>query len=222
MDIVTCVSHSNFNSKHHDKCQFAFTFISLHMRSMWETICDAWACWSGWKFWSKFLRIPLFCSTEYTPNENCQRFQIWEFQNPPQWKLSEIPNPRVSEYPPNENCQRFQIRQFQNTPPMKIVRESKSNSFQNTPPQWKIVRESQIREFQNTTTPPQNENCQSSNPRVSEYPPPPSEKTLDFKLHFAFCTFLGTISMLVMSNMTLPGHNRVFPVIHKVGIFVLL
>ena len=25
-------------------------FISLHILSMWETICDAWACWSVWNF----------------------------------------------------------------------------------------------------------------------------------------------------------------------------
>ena len=25
-------------------------FISLHIRSMWETICDASASWSGWNF----------------------------------------------------------------------------------------------------------------------------------------------------------------------------
>ena len=29
MDIVTCISHSNFNSKHDDKCKFTFTFIPL-------------------------------------------------------------------------------------------------------------------------------------------------------------------------------------------------
>ena len=112
------------------------------------------------KFWSKFLRIPVFCSTEYPPpNENCQRVQIREFQNTtPKWKLSESPNPRVSEYPhqkmkivsesksksfripPNENCQRVQIREFQNIP-------TKNENCQRV----------QIREFQNT---PQNENCQ--------------------------------------------------------------
>ena len=32
--------------------------ISLHIRSMWETICDAVASWSGWKFGSKFLECP--------------------------------------------------------------------------------------------------------------------------------------------------------------------
>ena len=42
---------------------------------------------------SESFRIP-------PQNENCQRFQIQEFQNPQ-----------------NENCQRVQIRGFQNTPP---------------------------------------------------------------------------------------------------------
>ena len=41
--------------------------ISLHIRSMWETICDAWACWSGWNFGPN--------STEYPYSEI-------QFQNP--------------------------------------------------------------------------------------------------------------------------------------------
>ena len=59
---------------------------------------------------------------------------------------------RVSEYLPNENCQRVQIREFQNTPPIKIVRESKSESFR-IPPQNENCQRVQIQEFQNT--PPQ-------------------------------------------------------------------
>ena len=45
-------------------------------------------------------------------NENCQRVQIWEFQNtPPQkWKLSESPNLRVSEYPPPQNWKNFRFQ----------------------------------------------------------------------------------------------------------------
>ena len=42
--------------------------ISLHIRSMWETICDAWACWSGWNFGPN--------STEYPYSEI-------QFQNTP-------------------------------------------------------------------------------------------------------------------------------------------
>ena len=80
---------------------------------------------------SKSFRIPL-----PPENENCQRVQIREFQNTP----------------PNENCQRVQIREFQNTPSkMKIVRESKSESFR-IPPNENCQRV-QIQEFQNTPPP---------------------------------------------------------------------
>ena len=137
---------------------YTVMLFSLHIRSMWETICDAWACWSGWNFGPKSSEYPLFWSSEY----------------PPQWKLSESPNPRVSEYPPkmkivtesksesfrippqNENCQRVQIREFQNTPhKMKIVRESESESFR-IPPPMKIVTEPKSESFR---IPTQNENC---------------------------------------------------------------
>ena len=123
--------------------------VGLHIRSMWETICDAWACWSGWNFGPNSDRIPPILKFRIPPpqNENCQRVQIWEFQNTPL---------------PNENCQRVQIREFQNTPKMKIVRESKSESFRippkwklsesksesfRIPPQMKIVRESKSKSF---------------------------------------------------------------------------
>ena len=33
--------------------------ISRHIRSMWETICDAVASWSGWKFGSKIPVYPI-------------------------------------------------------------------------------------------------------------------------------------------------------------------
>ena len=61
------------------------------------------------------------------------------------------PNLRVSEYPP-----------------MKIVTESKSESFR-IPPQNENCHRVQIWEFQNTS--PKWKLSQSPNPRVSEYPP---------------------------------------------------
>ena len=227
-------------------CSVWLNFISLHIRSMWETICDAWACWSGWNFGPNSGRIPpilkLVQNTPLPPKmktvreSKSERFRITppmkivreskseRFRIPPQWKLSESPNPRGSEYPPhtNENCQRVQIQEVQNTPPMKIVRESKSERFrippthkwklsespnprgseyppnencqrvqiwevQNTPPHTnENCQRVQIQEVQNT---PSNENCQrvrirevqnippkwklseSPNPRGSEYPP---------------------------------------------------
>ena len=35
------------------------SFISLHIPSMWETICDALASWSGWEFGSKIPVDPI-------------------------------------------------------------------------------------------------------------------------------------------------------------------
>ena len=157
------------------KATFSWLVISLHICSMWETICDAWASWSGWNFGPNSGRIPPILKYSFRippppmkivtesksesfripPNENCHRVQIQEFQNtsPPQ----------------NENCQRFQIWEFQNTPSkMKIVTESKSESFRIPPPKMKIVTESKSKSFR---LPPKWKLSQSPNPRVSEYPP---------------------------------------------------
>ena len=152
------------------------------------------------KFWSKFFQNTPYSEvqfqntpqkwklsessnprvSEYPSNENCQRVQIWKFQNTP---------------PPNENCQRVQIREFQNTPQMKIVRDFKSESFR-IPPQMKIVRESKSESFRIPSKikivresrsesfripPPELKLSESPNLRVSEYPPKIG-KTSDFKL----------------------------------------
>ena len=112
------------------------------------------------KFWSKFLRIPLLCSTEYPPtkkkwklsecpspsreyppNENCHRVQVWVQNTLPKMKIVRESKSEYRIPPSNENCQRVQVR-VQNTPSpkMKIVRESKSKY--RIPPKMKIVRES--------------------------------------------------------------------------------
>ena len=104
--------------------------ISLHIRSMWETICDAWACWSGWKFgpnstvypYSAIQNTPpprkmkivrnlgtLTFQLQNTPhkNENCQK--SWHFD----FSVAEYP-------PPNWNLGiswHFVIFQLQITPP---------------------------------------------------------------------------------------------------------
>ena len=54
-------------------------FISLHIRIMWETICDAWACWSGWNFGPKSSEYPLFWSTvsEYPPPPPIENFSFF-------------------------------------------------------------------------------------------------------------------------------------------------
>ena len=89
----------------------------------------------------------------------------------PQWKLSESPNPRVSEYPtikwklsvsPNPRVSEY-------PPQVKIVRESRSESFR-IPPQWKL--------------------SESPNLRVSEYtplPPPQNWKNFRFQTSEKSC-----------------------------------
>ena len=113
----------------------ANALISLHIRSMWETICDAWAGWSGWKFGPNSTEYP-YSAIQNTPlppkNENCQKSWHFDFS--------------VSEYPPPENWNlgrswHFVTFQFQNTPPqMKIVRNlgTLTFQFQIPPPQWKL------------------------------------------------------------------------------------
>ena len=171
---------------------------SLHIRSMWETICDAWACWSGWNFGPNWGRIPLFWNTEHLPpqkmkivrefkskyrippNENCQRVQVQVQNTSPQMKIVRESKSEYRIPPPNENCQRVQV-QVQNTLPMKIVRESKSEY--RIPPQMKIVRESKseyripppkwkLSESPSPSTEyPPNENCQRVQVRVQNTPP---------------------------------------------------
>ena len=64
---------------------------------MWETICDAWACWSGWNFGPNSTVYPY--SVEYPPpppsppgNWNLGRswhFKTFQFQNtPPPGKIA--------------------------------------------------------------------------------------------------------------------------------------
>ena len=146
---------------------------------MWESIFDAWACWSGWNFGPNSSEYP------YSVVQNTPLPPKWKLSiPPPQWKLSESPNPRVSEYPPkmkivresrsesfrilppNENCQRVQIREFQNTPQNENCQRVQSESFR-IPPNENCQRV-QIWEFQNT--PLIDKLSDSPNPRVSEYP----------------------------------------------------
>ena len=119
---------------------------------MWETICDAWACWSGWNFgpnsteypYSEIQNTPPPCKWKLSeilalwlfsfripppPNENCQR--SWHFD----FSVSEYPPPP----PENENCQRswhfdFSVSEYP-PPPRKLkFRQILTFQFQNTPP----------------------------------------------------------------------------------------
>ena len=144
---------------------------------MWETICDAWACWSGWNFGPNPTEYPY--SVEYplllppplpfpTPplpfplplslllplpqNENCQGVQIWGVpEYPPKWKLSESPNARCPRIPPkNENCHRVQIWGVPAYPPKRKLSESPNPRCPRIPPKMKIVKESKSEVSQNT------------------------------------------------------------------------
>ena len=85
--------------------------ISLHIRSMWETICDAQAgFWLNSKFLSKFSRKPLSGISDQKaplppPNE---KLQIWDDQSllwntppkTPKWKTWDLRWPKFTlEYP---------------------------------------------------------------------------------------------------------------------------
>ena len=107
--------------------QFVRGLFSLRIRSMWETICDAWACWNGWNFGPNPTEYPY--SVEYPTS----------------------PPPPPSPPFQNENCPNLRCPRIP-PPQMKIVRESKSEVSQNTPPQWKL--------------------SESPNPRCPRIPPP--------------------------------------------------
>ena len=59
--------------------------VSLHIRSMWETICDAWACWSGWNFGPNSEEYPLPLPSP----ENWNLGRSWHFN----LSVSESPPP---------------------------------------------------------------------------------------------------------------------------------
>ena len=54
--------------------------ISLYIRSMWDTICDAWACWSGWKFGANSTEYPYSVIQNTPPPENWNLGRSWDFE----------------------------------------------------------------------------------------------------------------------------------------------
>ena len=106
--------------------QLFYSFISLHIRSMWETICDAQAgFWLNSKFLSKFSRKPLSGISD---------------QKAPQWKTSDLRWPKFTpEYPPNQKLQIWDHQSLLwNTPPKwKLQIWDDQSLLWNTPPKWK-------------------------------------------------------------------------------------
>ena len=135
--------------------------ISLHIRSMWETICDAWACWIGWNSGPNSGRIPLFCRIPPSPpltlppqNENCQRVQVWVQNTPRKMKIV-----RESKY---------------RIPPLKWKLSESPSPSTEYPTKWKLSESPSL----STEYPPKWKLSESQNPRVSEYPPPPKSEKL--------------------------------------------
>ena len=89
------------------------SIFSLHIRSMWETICDAWACWSGWKFGPNSTVYP-YSAIQNTPppemkivrNLGTLTFQLQNTPPPENWNLG--------------RSWHFVIFQVQITPPPKL------------------------------------------------------------------------------------------------------
>ena len=103
------------NPKHQNSITLELIeIISLHICSMWETICDAWACCSGWKFGPNSTEYP-YSEIQNTPPPKMKIVRnlgtlTFQFQNTP---------------PPPENRNlgrswHFVNFQFQNTPPPKL------------------------------------------------------------------------------------------------------
>ena len=140
---------------------------------MWETICDAWACWSGWNFGPNPTEYPY--SVKYPPSPSPLTLK---------WKLSESPNLSVPEYPPpNENCQSVQIRLSQNTPHFgKLQIWDDHSLLWNTPP------------------PPISENFRFEMTKVySEIPPPPLSENPGDRMWRLICNPQGYHSLLYWS-----------------------
>ena len=74
---------------------FPAFLISLHIRSMWETICDAWACRSGWKFGANSTEYPYsVIQNTPPPPENWNLARSWDFEY---FQLQNTPPPRKIE-----------------------------------------------------------------------------------------------------------------------------
>ena len=140
---------------------------------MWETICDAWACWSGWKFGPN--------STEY-PDSPIQNTP----PPPKKWKLSEI--------------LALWLFNYRIPPPWKLklkFRQILGLWLQNTPPppeNWNLGRSWDFEYFQlqNTPTPLPPKNLNLGRSWDFEYfqlqnTPPPENWNLD----------LGTLSVWI-------------------------
>ena len=88
------------------------SLFSLHIHSMWETICDALASWSGWEFGSKIPEYPILgFGSQNTPPPEKFKLRLFTFD------LPRIPPQKI------QTLVFFAESKFhvpQNTPPPKI------------------------------------------------------------------------------------------------------
>ena len=181
-----------------DWFQVTGKLFSLHM---WETICDAWACWSGWNFGPNSTVYPYSVEYPLTPpppplpppplmkivreskseyrippkHENCQRVQVWVQNTLPQMKIVRESKSEYRIPPKNENCQRVQVW-VQNTLPQNENCQRVQVWVQNTPP-WKLSESPSL-----STEYPPPINIIRVQVWVQNTPPPKIGKTSDFQL----------------------------------------
>ena len=132
---VVCLSKSNVSGYH---VWYQLIIVSLHIRSMWETICDAWACWSGWNFGPNSTEYPLFWRVPPSTPRKLKFRQIlalWlsSFRIPPppkNWNLGRSWHFdfSVSDYPPPQP-KKLKFRQ---------ILALWLSSFRYPPPPWKL------------------------------------------------------------------------------------
>ena len=72
--------------------------FSLHIHSMWETICEAQASWSGWEFGSKIPVYPILgfgSQNTPPPPENWNLGRSWHFKTFHFWLVENTPSPQI-------------------------------------------------------------------------------------------------------------------------------
>ena len=150
------------------------SFISLHIRSMWETICDAQAgFWLNSKFLSKFSRKPLSGISDQKAPPPFQKTSDLRWNTPPPFrKTSDLRWPKfTSEYAP-PHFGKLQIWDDQSL-------------LRNTRPPFRKTSDLRWPKFTPEYPPPPPPFRKTSDLRwpkfTSEYPPPPFRKTSDLR-----------------------------------------
>ena len=161
--------------------------VSLHIRSMWETICDAQAGFctvsSNSKFFSKFSRAPLWnFRPESPPSPKNFRFEmtkVYSREAPPQMKNFRFEMTKVysREPPPNEKLQIWDDQSLlQRGPPkMKNFRFEMTKVYSREPPPMKNFRFEMTKVYSRERPPPMKNFRFEMTKVYSREPPPPGQ-----------------------------------------------